>query len=55
MKTFVISPSELSYVCNHCSYIKKNYDIEPDSISAGVTQTLDSFEKKYFMGDVKKN
>ena len=24
MKTFVISPSELSYVCNHCSYIKKN-------------------------------
>ena len=54
MKTFVISPSELSYVCNHCSYIKKNYDIEPDSISAGVTQTLDSFEKKYFMGDVKK-
>ena len=28
MKTFVISPSELSYVCNHCSYIKKNYDIE---------------------------
>ena len=54
MKTFRISPSELSYICNHCSYIKKNYEIEPDSISAGVTQTLDSFEKKYFMGDVKK-
>ena len=53
MKTFIISPSELSYICNHCSYIK-NYEIEPDSISAGVTQTLDSFEKNTLWVMLKK-
>ena len=54
MKTFVISPSELSYVCDHCAYIGKNFNLYPKMISAGVTQTLDSMEKEYFLGDVKK-
>ena len=45
-KVHVINPSELSYICNHCAYLKKNYDLENRGISVGVTQTLDSIEKK---------
>ena len=54
MKIYTISPSELSYVCDHCAYIGKNFNLYPKMISAGVTQTLDSMEKEYFLGDVKK-
>ena len=54
MKIYTISPSELSYVCDHCAYIGKNFNLYPKKISAGVTQTLDSMEKDYFLGDVKK-
>ena len=49
-KVHVINPSELSYICNHCAYLKKNYDLENRGISVGVTQTLDSIEKKFFLG-----
>ena len=55
MEMFTISPSELSYLCNHCAYIGKNFNLYPKMISAGVTQTLDSMEKEYFLGDAKKN
>ena len=54
MELYTISPSELSYICNHCAYIGKNFNLYPKKISAGVTQTLDSIEKEYFLGDVKK-
>ena len=54
MKIYTISPSELSYVCDHCAYMGKNFNLYPKMISAGVTQTLDSMEKEYFLGDVKK-
>ena len=54
MKIYTISPSELSYVCDHCAYIGKNFNLYPKMISAGVTQTLDSMEKEFFLGDVKK-
>ena len=54
MEMFTISPSELSYICNHCAYIGKNFNLYPKKISAGVTQTLDSMEKEYFLGDTKK-
>ena len=54
MEMFTISPSELSYLCNHCAYIGKNFNLYPKMISAGVTQTLDSMEKEYFLGDAKK-
>ena len=53
-KTYIISPSELSYICNRCSYLGKNYQLYPGMISAGVTQTLDGMEKNYFLGDAKK-
>lgn len=51
---YIISPSELSYICYHCSYLKQNYDLYNSSISAGITTTLDGIEKKYFLGDSKK-
>ena len=54
MELYTISPSELSYICNHCAYIGKNFNLYPKKISAGVTQTLDSMEKEYFLGDTKK-
>lgn len=53
-KTYVISPSELSYICYHCSYLKHNYALEDRGISAGITGQLDSMQKIYFLGDVKK-
>ena len=53
-KVHVINPSELSYICNHCAYLKKNYDLENRGISVGVTQTLDSIEKKFFLGSTTK-
>ena len=54
MKIYTISPSELASVGDHCAYIGKNFNLYPKMISAGVTQTLDSMEKEYFLGDVKK-
>ena len=53
-KVHIINPSELSYICNHCAYLKKNYDLENRGISVGVTQTLDSIEKKFFLGSTSK-
>ena len=54
MKTYVISPSELSYICNRCAYLGKNFNLYPHRIAAGVTQTLDGMEKDFFIGDAKK-
>jgi hypothetical protein len=51
---YIISPSELSYICYHCSYLKQNYELYNSSISAGITSTLDGIEKKHFLGDPKK-
>ena len=53
MKTYVISPSELSYICNRCAYLGKNYNLYPHRIAAGVTQTLDGMEKDFFIGKNK--
>ena len=53
-KLYIISPSELSYICAHCAHIKKNYDISNQGISAGVTQTLDGIEKEFFLGNTKR-
>ena len=54
IKEYVINPSALSYLCNHCAYLRQNYELFNDSISAGITQTLDGIEKDYFLGDSKK-
>jgi len=53
-KEYVINPSALSYFCAHCEYLKQNYELYNSSIAAGITQTLDSLEKNYFLGDCKK-
>ena len=53
-KVYIISPSDLSYICYHCAYLKKNYNIYNSGVSAGITSTLDGIEKKYFLGDCKK-
>jgi len=53
-KTYTISPSDLSYICYHCQYLKKNYELYNSGVSAGVTTTLDGIEKKYFLGNCKK-
>ena len=53
-KEYIISPSELSYLCEHCAYLGKNYNLHPDRISAGITQTLDGMQKDYFLGDATK-
>lgn len=54
MSTYVISPSELSYICEHCNYLNQNYGLKNSGVSAGVTQTLDGMQKDYFLGDCKK-
>ena len=51
---YIINPSELSYICNHCAHLKHNYGLEDRGISAGITGELDSLEKNFFLGDVKK-
>ena len=51
---YVISPSELTYVCQHCAYLKQNYNLYDKGISVGILQTLDPMEKKYFLGSSKK-
>jgi len=53
-KTYIFSPSELSYICYHCAYMKHNHNLEDRGISAGITGELDSIQKKYFLGDAKK-
>ena len=53
-KEYIISPSELSYLCEHCAYLGKNFNLYPDRISAGITQTLDGMQKDYFLGDASK-
>ena len=45
-KEYIINPSALSYLCNHFYYLKQNYDLQNQSISAGITSTLDGIEKK---------
>jgi len=54
MKEYIINPSALSYLCEHCAYLEQNYGLRSYSISPGITQTLDSIEKQYFLGDCKK-
>ena len=54
IKEFVITPSSLSYLCNHCLYMKQNHGLQNSSISAGITGTLDSIEKNFFLGNSKK-
>ena len=53
-KEYIINPSALSYLCNHCAYLKQNYDLQNQTISAGITSTLDGIEKNYFLGNSKK-
>jgi len=53
-REYIINPSALSYLCNHCAYLKQNFDLSNDTISAGITSTLDGIEKDYFLGDSKK-
>ena len=47
-RIYTISPSDLTYICYHCAYLKKNYDLQNKGISAAVTNTLDGIEKKSF-------
>ena len=54
IKEYILNPSALSYLCYHCEYMKQNYDLYNSSISAGITQTLDGIQKKYFLGDSTK-
>ena len=51
---YIINPSALSYLCNHCAYLKQNFNLSNDTISAGITSTLDGIEKEYFLGSSKK-
>tara|TARA_B100000029_G_scaffold505040_1_gene584995 strand:+ start:49 stop:882 length:834 start_codon:yes stop_codon:yes gene_type:complete len=51
---YIINPSELTYICHHCAHIKHNYKLEDRGISAGITGELDTLEKNFFLGDVKK-
>ena len=53
-KEYIINPSALSYLCNHCAYLKQNFNLSNDTISAGITSTLDGIEKEYFLGSSKK-
>lgn len=53
-KEYIINPSALSYLCNHCAYMRQNFNLYNDTISAGITQTLDGIEKDYFLGDSSK-
>ena len=53
-KEYIISPSALSYLCNHCQYLIQNHELYNKNISAGITQTLDGIEKEYFLGDCRK-
>ena len=53
-KEYIINPSALSHFCSHCEYLKQNHNLYNSSVSAGITQTLDSLEKDYFLGDCRK-
>ena len=53
-KEIVLTPSSLSYLCSHCLYMKQNYGLQNNSISAGITGTLDGIEKNYFLGNNNK-
>ena len=48
-KVYIISPSALSYKCNHCEYLKHHYNLENRGVPVGVTQTLDNKEKEFFI------
>ena len=39
-KVYIISPSALSYKCNHCEYLKHHYNLENRGVPVGVTQSL---------------
>ena len=51
---YIINPSELTYICHHCAHLKHNFKLEDRGISAGITGELDSLEKDFFLGDVKR-
>ena len=53
-RVYIINPSELSYPCPHCQFLRQNYKYYNSGISAGVTQTLDGMQKDFFIGDSKK-
>ena len=53
-KVYTISPSELSYRCDHCAHLKHNYELQNKGVSAGITGELDSIQKKYFLFLVKR-
>ena len=44
-KVYIISPSELSYRCDHCAHLKHNYELQNKGVSAGITGELDSIQK----------
>ncbi len=46
-KVYIISPSELSYRCDHCAHLKHNYELQNKGVSAGITGELDSIQKKW--------
>ena len=47
-KIYIISPSALSYKCDHCAYLKHHFDLENRGVPVGVTQTLDKKQKEFF-------
>lgn len=53
-RVYIINPSELSYPCPHCQFLRQNYKYYNSGVSAGVTQTLDGMQKDFFTGDSKK-
>ena len=46
---YIISPSDLSYICPHCAYLKQNYNLYDKGISVEILQTLDPMGKKIFL------
>ena len=53
-RVYIINPSELSYPCPHCQFLRQNYKYYNSGVSAGVTQTLDGMQKEFFLGNSKK-
>ena len=48
-KVYIISPSALSYKCDHCLYLKHHFKLENRGVPVGVTQPLDIKEKQFFI------
>ena len=39
-KIYTISPSELSYRCDHCAHLKHNYELQNKGVSATQLEML---------------